>query len=241
MVLAAGGRRKDFSGREGRLACRVRPDEHAGRGESERRSVGAHVRPGGGPAERPALLCQLLPAVPARRGDEPAAPAAAAQRRAVAAPGAPGRGGSAGPSQAGEAALPTAETGVPAEALTEAERQRHFRLRRQRDPLGEAHPCTWRTLLIKVAAEVIVRTRRIVVRLSSSWPQLGWYRRVCERVRAALPTPVPHPSGGPVGQLVAVASPGGGQGAVCRRGRCGRQFRDEPPGCPRPAALRRGL
>jgi hypothetical protein len=55
--------------------------------------------------------------------------------------------------------------------------------------------CTWRTLLIKVAAEVIVRTRRIVVRLSSSWPHLDWYRRVCERLRAPLPIPVPHPSG----------------------------------------------
>jgi hypothetical protein len=76
-------------------------------------------------------------------------------------------------SQAGEGASPTAEAGVPAEALTGAERQRHFR-RRQRDPLGEGHPCTWRTLLIKVAAEVVVRTRGIVVRLSSSWPHLEW-------------------------------------------------------------------
>jgi YD repeat-containing protein len=59
-------------------------------------------------------------------------------------------------------------------------RQRHFRLRRQRDSLGEGHPCTWPTLLIKVAAEVVVRTRRIVVRLSSSGPHLDWYRRVCE-------------------------------------------------------------
>jgi hypothetical protein len=84
---------------------------------------------------------------------------------------------------------------VPAEALTGAERQRHFRLRRQRDPLGEGHPCTWRTLLIKVAAEVVVRTRRIVVRLSSSWPHLEWYRRVCERLCAPLPMAVPHPSG----------------------------------------------
>jgi hypothetical protein len=54
---------------------------------------------------------------------------------------------------------------VPVEVLTGAERQRHFRLQRQRDPLGERHPFTWRTLLIRVAAEVIVRTRRIVVRL----------------------------------------------------------------------------
>ena len=98
-------------------------------------------------------------------------------------------------SQTGEGASPAAGVGVPAEALTGAARQRHFRQRRQRDPLGEGHPCTWRTLLIKVAAEVIVRTRRIVVRLSSSWPHLDWYRRVCERLRAPLPSAVPHSSG----------------------------------------------
>ena len=98
-------------------------------------------------------------------------------------------------SQAGESTSLAAGEVVPAEALTGPERQRHFRLRRQRDPLGEGHPCTWRTLLIKVAAEVVVRTRRIVVRLSSSWPHLGWYRRVCERLRAPLPLAVPHPSG----------------------------------------------
>src|SRR5262249_40643848 len=97
--------------------------------------------------------------------------------------------------QAGEGTSPAAEAAVPAEALTGAARQRHFRLRRQRDPLGEGQPCTWRTLLIKSAAEVVVSTRRIVVRLSSSWPHLGWYRRVCERVRAPLPIPVPQPSG----------------------------------------------
>ena len=97
--------------------------------------------------------------------------------------------------QPGAAALPADTTCVPVEALTGAERQRHFRLRRQRDPLGEGHPCTWRTLLIKVAAEVDVSTRRIVVRLSSSWPHLEWYRRVCQCLRAPLPIPVPHPSG----------------------------------------------
>ena len=97
--------------------------------------------------------------------------------------------------QSGEGSFPPIRAAVPAEALTGAARQRHFRLRRQRDPLGEGHPCTWRTLLIKVAAEVIVRTRRIVVRLSSSWPHLNWYRRVCARLRAPHPIPVPHPSG----------------------------------------------
>ena len=97
--------------------------------------------------------------------------------------------------QAGETVASADETCVPVEALTGAERQRHFRLRRQCDPLGEGHPCTWRTLLIKVAAEVIVRTRRIVVRLSSSWPHRDWYLRVCARLRAPLPIPVPYPSG----------------------------------------------
>jgi hypothetical protein len=98
-------------------------------------------------------------------------------------------------SQPGEAAVPAEEPCVPVEALTGAARQHHFRRRRQRDPLGEGHPCTWRTLLIKVAAEVVVRTRRIVIRLASSWPHLGWYLRVCERLGNPLPTSAPNPSG----------------------------------------------
>jgi Transposase DDE domain group 1 len=97
--------------------------------------------------------------------------------------------------QPDETAPPADESCLPPEVLTGAARQHHFRLRRQRDPLGEGHPCTWRTLLIKVAAEVVVRTRRIVVRLSSSWPHLDWYRRVCEHLRAPLAVPIPHPSG----------------------------------------------
>jgi hypothetical protein len=98
-------------------------------------------------------------------------------------------------SQPDQAALPADERCVPVEALAGAARQRHFRLRRQRDPLGEGHPCTWRTLFIKVAAEVVVRTRRSVVRLSSSWPHLDWYRRVCQGLCNPLPIPVPNPSG----------------------------------------------
>jgi hypothetical protein len=97
--------------------------------------------------------------------------------------------------QTGDAAPPAAEARVPVVALTGAARQRHFRLRRQRDPLGEGHPCTWRTLLIKVAAEVVVSTRRIMIRLSSSWPHLDWYHRVCKRLRHPLPTPAADPSG----------------------------------------------
>ena len=93
------------------------------------------------------------------------------------------------PAQA--ASVAAGGTGVPAEAQTGAERRRQFRQRRRRDPLGEGQPCTWRMLVIKVAAEVVVSVRRVVVRLSSSWPHLGWYRRVCERLRGlAVAEPV---------------------------------------------------
>jgi hypothetical protein len=98
-------------------------------------------------------------------------------------------------SQTSEATPPPDQSDVPAEALTGAARQRHFRQRRQRDPLGEGHPCTWRTLLIKVAAEVGVRTRRIVVRSHQAGHTWDWYRRVCERLRVLVPSPVPQPSG----------------------------------------------
>lgn len=64
---------------------------------------------------------------------------------------------------------------VPPEAWTGKERQAFFRARRRRDPLGEGHPCTWRSLLIKVAAEIVVSSRRIVVRLASNWPHLDHY------------------------------------------------------------------
>lgn len=68
---------------------------------------------------------------------------------------------------------------MPTEALAGAARRRYFTRRRQADPLGEGQPCTWRSLLIKVAAEVIRSSRRILVRLSASWPYLDWYRRLC--------------------------------------------------------------
>ena len=97
--------------------------------------------------------------------------------------------------QSGEAAPPAEEPCVPAEALTGAKRQCHFRQRRQRDPLGEGHSCTWRTLLRKVAAEVVVSTRRSLVQLSSSWPHLGWYRRVCERLGGPAARALPEASG----------------------------------------------
>jgi hypothetical protein len=75
---------------------------------------------------------------------------------------------------------PAAE--LPQEALAGRDRQRFFNQRRERDPLGEGHACTWRMRLIKVAARVTETTRRIVVHLSSSWPFLDHYYRVSAQV-----------------------------------------------------------
>lgn len=73
---------------------------------------------------------------------------------------------------------------LPTEALGEPQRTRYFNRRRERDPLGEGQPETWRTRLIKVAAEIRVSTRRILVRLSSCWPYLSHYAQVTNAVLA---------------------------------------------------------
>ena len=78
---------------------------------------------------------------------------------------------------------------LPAETLDEPDRKRFFNRRRQRDPLGEGFACTWRTRLIKVAAEVITRSRRIIVRLSSTWPHLDHFMQVSHAVLAMQPLP----------------------------------------------------
>jgi hypothetical protein len=74
---------------------------------------------------------------------------------------------------------PAHDDDTPTEALQGKARRRYFSQRRQADPLGEGQPCTWRSLLIKVAASVTVSSRRVVVRLSASWPYLDWYQRLC--------------------------------------------------------------
>jgi hypothetical protein len=84
----------------------------------------------------------------------------------------------------------TAELELPAElptaAIDEPHRKRFFNKRRERDPLGEGFACTWRTRLIKVAAEVITRARRVIVRLSASWPHLDHFLAVSQ---AVIPRP----------------------------------------------------
>lgn len=80
---------------------------------------------------------------------------------------------------------------LPAELLDEPDRKRFFNRRRKRDPLGEGFACTWRTCLIKVAAEVIVSARRILIRLSSTWPHLDHFEHVCRAVLAVRAAPEP--------------------------------------------------
>jgi hypothetical protein len=71
---------------------------------------------------------------------------------------------------------------LPTEALPEPDRRRFFNHRRLHDPLGEGHAETWRTRLIKVAAEIVVSARRVWIRLSGSWPFLHHFRAVCQAV-----------------------------------------------------------
>jgi hypothetical protein len=82
---------------------------------------------------------------------------------------------------------PIANEPVPTEALAGTARRRYFNRRRQADPLGEGQPCTWRSLLIKVAAEVSMSSRRILVRLSSAWPYLDWYHRLTVFLTSSQP------------------------------------------------------
>ena len=45
-------------------------------------------------------------------------------------------------------------------------------------------PCTWRTQVIKVAAEVVQSTRRVIVRLAAQWPWWPMYQAVAGRALA---------------------------------------------------------
>lgn len=74
---------------------------------------------------------------------------------------------------------------LPAEALDEPMRRKFFNVRRQGDPLGGGFACTWRTRLIKVAAEVMTRARRVIVRISASWPYREHLREVGRAIARA--------------------------------------------------------
>ena len=78
---------------------------------------------------------------------------------------------------------------LPVEALAGRKRKRYHTRCRTHDPLGEGQPCTWRSRLIKVAAEVVVTTRVIRIRLSSHWPFLDFFDHVCKAVTQPLLRP----------------------------------------------------
>ena len=80
--------------------------------------------------------------------------------------------------------LPRVDPDLPLEARPPRDKRRYFNQRRRHDPLGEGHPCTWQTRLIKVAAQVRETARRVVVELSGCWPYLEHYAAVSERVLA---------------------------------------------------------
>jgi hypothetical protein len=92
-----------------------------------------------------------------------------------------------GPEQAAAAAA-SISAPLPASQLAGRDRQQFFNQRRDADPLGEGQPCTWRRLLFKVAAEIVVSTRRVMVRLSGSWPFLPFYREVSAAVATYIAT-----------------------------------------------------
>lgn len=73
---------------------------------------------------------------------------------------------------------------IPEEAIAGRERRGWFNRRRREDPLGEGFASTWRQRLIKAAAEITVSARRVVVRLSASWPYADEYRRISQAVLA---------------------------------------------------------
>jgi hypothetical protein len=73
---------------------------------------------------------------------------------------------------------------VPPEARTGRARRRQFNRRREADPLGEGHACTWRMRLIKVAARIKVTARRVRVFLSDSWPFLDHFREVGQALQS---------------------------------------------------------
>lgn len=76
------------------------------------------------------------------------------------------------------------EPDLPFAAQSPRDKRRHWSRRRKHDPLGEGHACTWRTLVIKVAARIVVTARCIRVHLAASWPHWRYYLAVSQAVVA---------------------------------------------------------
>ena len=56
------------------------------------------------------------------------------------------------------------------------------------ETLRVGQPCTWRTRVIKVAAEVVQTTRRVIIRLAAQWPWWPTYQAVSTRSLAFAPS-----------------------------------------------------
>lgn len=80
------------------------------------------------------------------------------------------------------------EPDLPFEAQLPRDKRRHWTRRRKDDPLGEGHACTWRTLVIKVAARIVVTARCIRVLISTSWPNWRYYLAASQAVAGFAPT-----------------------------------------------------
>jgi hypothetical protein len=83
-----------------------------------------------------------------------------------------------------QAPAPPVAADDPSPAPFENERMRRKRHndRRRKDCLSQAQPNTWRMLVIKVAARVVVSVRRVCIELSSTWPHLRHLRRAAMAV-----------------------------------------------------------
>jgi hypothetical protein len=79
------------------------------------------------------------------------------------------------------------ENEPPVAAMSPKARRKYFNRRRQADMMGEGQPSTWRTRLIKVAVSVSVSCRRVVVKISGSWPYLEHFRMVSSQILSIPP------------------------------------------------------
>jgi len=87
--------------------------------------------------------------------------------------------------------VPVRDAALPIAALEGQERRRYYNYRRRKDPLGQGHLATWRTMLIKVAGQVVQSVRRLLITIPAAWPHRAWFVHICQRMRELAPRPLP--------------------------------------------------
>jgi hypothetical protein len=60
--------------------------------------------------------------------------------------------------------------------------------------LRHAQPAKWRSKLFKVAAKIVMSTRRVLVELPTHWPHWSLFEAMCQRVEAFIPYTTPRPT-----------------------------------------------